>query len=369
MPSLSDLLALADKSTIQTKIVELLRAAKFPAAAWQPFSMLRHFAETEPALLEDQAKAIALLAAAGYARTAPTAWQDMIGSDFFNEARKQAVYTEGTVILTDSAGVGPQSVSANVYWVGDAPGTTRFLVISGGTIPLNGSLAVTVRAEKAGASYNLGNGAISELLTSFPGISVSNPANPNGTWITQSGADVESNTAYAERMLDKWSTLGAGCDDPAYRYWASSSSAEIAKVKVTSPLGGQVRVYVAGALGLVSNAARDAARAVVYAKRPIGVPDVVVDHAAVVQQLIEVVLRVRPGYSPTVAVGRSQAGVDAYARSLPIGGGDGGLVSREKIIGALDIEDIDDMTLVNLAGDLTLEPNQVFVPTYAITTA
>jgi phage-related baseplate assembly protein len=372
MPSFKDLITPPTAETLKAKFVELTRLAGFPTLAWQKFSILRHIVETEPVLGEAVGSNIVTVATGGFILAAAEAgldgWVDKTAENFFTETRKPSVNTVGTVALTDVSGVGPVPITANSFWVANTDKSLRFVAITSGTVPLNGSTTVSVRAESAGAAWNVGNGAITEILTATPGVTVSNPALDTGTWVTAQGADTESDLTFAERCIDKWSTLGTASNDAAYRYWASSVSSEIVKTSVFSPTGGSVRVYIAGPSGPVSSAALILAQDYVEAKRPFGVPDVIVANATVVTVPIVAELNVKRGKDRIVGKVKAQANVDAYARSLDIGGGDLARVSREQIIKALLVDEFEDMTLTSPAADVTLAPNEIFVPSYTLTT-
>jgi phage-related baseplate assembly protein len=370
MPSIIDLLSAPDETTLKEKFLQLLRLAGFPVVAWQRFSLLRHTAETEPRLFADLWKAIGLIADSGFVRRAKGAWLDIAASEFFNETRKPAVATEGYATLTDTAVTGPHTINAGQFWVGNAGAARRFVVTgvglsdaSTGTLSAGGTLRVKLRAETAGADWNVGVGAITDLVTVLAGVSVSNPSLDTGTWITVQGADQENDEELAQRCIDKWSTLGAGADDGAYRYWSKSSSPEITRVNVYSPAGGSVRVVVGGATGPVSTDALAAAVALVEAKRPLGVPDVVTSNARARVTLIQGTLTPKPGKDGVAMKAAAQAAVEKLGRDTAFAE----LVSRERIIASLMVDTAKDLNLVSPAADFTLGLDEVFVPTFDLT--
>jgi hypothetical protein len=75
--------------------------------------------------------------------------------------------------------------------------------------PVPGSaVLVRVRAQIAGTSGNLGNNAALSLVTSYPGLTVTNPPIAGTTsWITTRGRAAESQKAYAARMRARWADL------------------------------------------------------------------------------------------------------------------------------------------------------------------
>ncbi len=354
----TDLFTNQGREALRDKLVELLRMGDLPTPAWHRFSILRHFTEREPTLLADLWNAIGTVAKGGWLSTARGKWLDLLVQDYFGDARKPAASCEGTVIVEDVASAGPLTITPGSFWVGTSSlSPRRFVATTGGTVALNGSLAITVRAESDGADWNVGNEEIDQILApASPGFKVSNPGGPEGTWIASQGVDAERDDDLVARMLDKWSLLGAGCDEAAYRYRALSSDPQITRVSVTTPYGGAVRVRVAGPLGPVSASALAAAAALVELKRPIGVPDVRTENCRARP------ITVQGALYGIGSLADAQAAVTAYARTLPIGA----KVSRERIIAACLVSGFDDMELTGPATDIELLSDEAFVPTFSL---
>jgi hypothetical protein len=363
--SIDDLLPVT-KEQILDKFVGLLQLAGFPTSSWQSGDFKRHTVESESELYVDLATVIRNVGKAGFIKLAPEIgdeWVDLC-AEFFDETRKPAVYTQGLATLTDADGIGPVAIAAGAFWIANADRTLRFVNVDGGTLTLNGTLELTFQAETAGTDWNVGNDELTEILTPQPGVTVRNLAQDNGTWITQQGADVESSSAFVQRCIDKWSTLGAGTDEGAYRYRATSASSEITKCRVYSPGAGAVRVIVAGDAGPVSSSALALAAASIESKRPLGVPDVTTTNCTVNNQTVSGVLYVKAGRDRAAALAAAQGSLNALARAADIGA----VVSREQMIKALLVDDVEDLTLTLPAADIELGASEKFVPTYALTT-
>lgn len=365
--SLRDLLRVPTKNDIVDRFVGLLRLANFPVASWHSGSLQKHTVETESSLYVDLATLIQNIGYGGFIKLAAQiddAWVDLCAENVFGEARKPAIYTQGTWRLVDSAGIGPVTINPGTFWVANADKSLRYVNIDTvpKTLPLNGSVDLTIQAETAGTKWNVGTDALTVILTPQPGLTGSNVPQSTGTWITQQGADVEANPALVQRCLDKWATLGSGSNDGAYRYYATSASSEITRSEVYSPGGGAVRIIICGPSGPVSTTALTAASTIIALKRPTGVPDVVVSNAIVRAQAIAGIIFPAAGKDPAVAIVNAQAGVDALARATSIGG----RVSREKIIAALMSDHVDDLTLTAPVDDFVLGLNEVWVPNYAL---
>lgn len=366
MPSVSDLTTPQDADGILRKFIELLRLAKFPVSAWQPLSFLRFTVESESPILADIGAVISDIAKGGFTRTATGAWLTLLADSWYALTRKPATFTEGYVTLTDSAGVGPITITAGQLWVADADRSHRYVATSGGTLPLNGSLQVSVRAEAAGVAYSVGNGAITQLVTSQPGVSVANPASgTSGTWITAQGVDEELDEALVQRCLDRWALLGTGSNDGAYRSYILGSSPEITRVRVTSPGGGSVRAIIAGPASPVSVGALASARSIVAQKRPLGVPDVTVNNATATSLTVAAALTLDAGTDAGVAVAAAQAAVSAYLRTLPIGA----VISAERIIAALCVPGVANLALTSPTADIVQADDGIAVPTFSLAAA
>lgn len=369
MPSLAELLKIPSKDETIDVFVGLLRLAGFPVASWHSGAFKRHTVETEASMLVDVHTSVQKIAKAGYIKLAAEiddAWVDLGAENVFSETRKPAVFTQGKIRLTDTQSTGPHTIALGAHRVADVSKSIRFTNVEAGVIPLGGSVDLTFQAETAGTKWNVGVGAIVEYLTPLPGVTVSNPAQPSGTWITQQGANKESNAALVQRCLDKWSIIGSGSNDGAYRYHAASASSEITRVKVYSPGGGSVRVIVAGDAGPVSSTALNAAATIIEQKRPLGVPDVVTSNALSVIKLISGTLYVSAGFDLTATLSAALASLDAFQRATPLGSTK---VSREKIIKALVVDGVDDLTLNEPLDDFTLNLGEVWIPSYALVPA
>lgn len=367
MIAFADLIKIPTGDAFVGRFAGFLRLAGFPVGAWQPLSFKRFTVETESSLLAELADIIAEIAKGGFVRHARGPWLDLVAENVFADARKPALHTTGEIVLTDVAGVGPQTITVGTTWVANADRSRRYVVTStpyGSSLPLNGTLRVVVRAELEGAVYNVGNNAITQFVTSMPGVAVSNPQiGTTGTWILTQGVDAELDDALAARLLDKWSLLGTGANDGAYRYYASSASAEVTRVRVWSPGSGAVRTAVAGPSGPVSSGALALVAAKLADKRPLGVPDVQALNASVLNQAIVGTLHLAKGQDPVTRIAEAQAAVDAYARVHPIGM----KLSRERVIKDLFVGGVEDITLTTPAADVILTDAQIFVPSFTLT--
>lgn len=82
-------------------------------------------------------------------------------------------------------------------------------------------------------------GEISTLVEPLPYVKA-----VQNTTVTNGGADEESDDAYAERIRLAPESFSVAGPDGAYIYWAKAASQNISDVKVKSPVGGEVNVYI-----------------------------------------------------------------------------------------------------------------------------
>ncbi len=265
---LSDLLAGSTTDETLATLVALAAVAGFPAYAWQAGTVPRTFFELESIAYADLTQVIGAIASGGFVDYAEGPWLTLRAAQGYNVQRKAAVYTRGTIRLTDGGGLGPIDLTSEGQVIIESGGL-RFRNIGLGTLPLSGTLDVTFEAEAAGSAANLLEGSDFTLVTSLPGVTAAQVTPSGGTWISQQGADEESDPALRARCKARWGELGYGATEAAYRFWASTASAEVTRVAVASPDGdGSVRVYVAGSGGPVSGGALSDVQAYLDVRRP-----------------------------------------------------------------------------------------------------
>jgi uncharacterized phage protein gp47/JayE len=182
---------------------------------WSPFWRLIAAIVTEPCR-----QLVNLLATKALPNTflqyAAGAWLDVFAWGVDLE-RKLAVPAEGTVTFTRDGAAGELTIAAGT--VVESPtldGRVYRLTVTADTTIPDGtvSAAVPVRAEQAGAAYNLGPGYYSILPGPVPGIaSAANEAD----WLSTPGADGETDEELRLRCRNQFSAVGQYHHDAAYR--------------------------------------------------------------------------------------------------------------------------------------------------------
>ena len=361
----------------------------FPVTSWATGSVPRTLIEIDADALSDVDSLIAAIAKSGFSRLASGPWKDLWAESMYQLSRGLSIGTKGYCTLTDTGYGGPFTISPNQLWVATASGK-RYNNVTGGTLTLGGTLSLLFVAESPGASYNVGIGAISVLVTSLPGVTVTNPSN----WLTLSGAiqgvDAESDELLQSRMEGKWSTLGAGNTADAYDYWAKTATTKTAvydppagtdtvtrtlcRPSTSSP--GTVEMFLAGSAGAVS--ATTVTTVDDYIQPLVELTSVAVIASASNQGItitgtVKVLTTLR-----AAAEAAAETAIEDLFRAIPIGGAiltTGLGVSREAIIAAImqlspigiSTTGVTDLDLTAPATDVILTDTEIPIPTINLT--
>jgi uncharacterized phage protein gp47/JayE len=254
--SLSSLIVPLSADDARRNLVGLLRLVGFPVASWAPSSVPRALVEIFAESLADLSSTVSKIARGGFLSLAEDEWLTLVAAEFFGVDRKPAVFARGLAQLSDAGSAGPFTIIPNQLWAASKSGL-RFTNTTGGLLPLGGKLVVEWKAESSGADFNVPVGDLSTLLTPLPGVVITNPAlTGSGSWLVEQGVDAERDDALRVRCQEKWSSLGAGGNAPAYAFHAKNASQQVTRVKVLEafPTGGHVTVICAGASGAITDA-------------------------------------------------------------------------------------------------------------------
>jgi len=241
-----------------------LAIPSLPITSWGPASSYRQLVETEAQALAASSTQQSALAAGGYTNYASGSWADLIGNGFYGLARlgvgNLVGITMGLETLTDAQGAGPFTIAPGSMWFASTGGLL-YSNLTGGTLPKNGTLQVSIAAQSAGSAFNVGNGSITSIIAgTLPGVTVSNPDPGSGSWITSQGTDPELDAAYMLRCTQRWPALGSGSPAATYQLWAtlaekSASHPTTVTKALAQPdpaIAGQIDIYLAGSAGAVA---------------------------------------------------------------------------------------------------------------------
>lgn len=355
--ALTDLLVAQTKDQIVTIQLNLLTLAGFPATSWQSGSVPLTLVQADAQTLSDMTATISLVAAGGLLDLSSGGWLDLLATSHYNQTRKPAVFTQGTIVLTDTGGGGPYTITANQLWAGLPAGVIRFNNTAGGTLPKNGTLSLAWQAEFAGVAYNQPNGAVTSLLTPLPGVTVANPDPGTGTWVTQQGVDAEADASLKVRCKAQWPTLGGGATALVYQGWALTAAPTVTRVNVleNTPAGGQVTIYCAGPSAGSSSADVATVAAYIATRRPLCVT-VTVSAASNLTVAVTGTVTVQTAFLAS-AQAAFAAAVTAYTTTLAIGA----TVKLWDFDNLLKIQGVTNVTSLQLnatAVDINLATNQ-----------
>jgi hypothetical protein len=247
----SELIEPSSADEIEEAGLALAQTNNLPITSWGEGGTWRTLLEIVSDALASVWFNVAQIARGGVLEFSSGSWLDRLLQSQYGEDRVSEITTYGKILYTDH-GAGPHTIATGAFVA--TVGGLKFVTLAGGTLPLNGSLSLDVRAVGPGAKYNVPSGTISQLVTSYPSVTVDNPAiGTTGTWITVQGADAESDAAAKIRAAAKWATLSTGSPPSAYLFWAlSQAGVTRAAVDDGNPDGpNTVRVYIDNA-GMVA---------------------------------------------------------------------------------------------------------------------
>lgn len=376
---LTDLVAARSETTLQTELLAELATEGFPTADWQEGSVPRSLVKGDAAALADLDTTVASLAGGAFLSTAEglddagededASWLDLLAQERFDETRIAATFAEWTLTLTAGSGIGPYTIGAAALVVASSGGLRHQSTnASNVTVPLAGSVSITVKAQRKGTS---GNTATPSVIVSpaLPGVTIS------AATLATSARDRESDDSLRQRCLDKWSLLAVGQGtQAAYRYWCINAvdeigvSCGITKVAFdTIPGTGAVPIWVSGANGNISAPQLVDAQTYVDERKPL-TDTPTLSHATEQTVTIAGTVRFKTGQNTTANQQAVGDAIDAFFAALPIStAGDPVTVDEAAIKAAIydgapgKIADAD----VTPSTDTTLAAGRVAVPDYS----
>jgi len=321
--TVASLITARSADAIVSEQLDVLAGEEFPVTSWQPGSVPRSLVKADATSMAAMDTNVANLAKAAFLDDSEGDWLVLLAKSRFDVDAEPAGYTVGRVLLTVASGAGPYTLSAAQLLVSD--GARRWRSTNTGSVVVTSAapVSIEVRAESAGAAYNVASGAVTQVITpALAGLSVSNPVYASGTWVTTAGADRESDASVRARCRARWGTLGRGANDAAYVYWARtghSRTAEVTRASVVWGIGdGTLTIYLAGPSGPVSTPVENAVGAWIERNKPGTDYPTVVSASA---RVVSLVATVRVDAASDSAANRALAtdALAAYFAALAIG--------------------------------------------------
>lgn len=357
-----------------------LAALGFSSTSWQSGSVQRTIFEVISKKDAAYTETIATLAEAGFNETSSGGWLTLLSASHYQNERNAEKKTEGLCKLTASAVAGPYTISVGQLVAADTVNGYTYRNIVGGVLPMGGTLDLTFQAETGGAARDVAPNTITVLQTPLAGVTINNPI-PSGetTWITQNGADVESDTALRERNRSKWATLSVARPALAYEYFAREANAAVTRAKADdqNPRGpGTIDVYIAGASGELSSVVVDEVQAYFdgdidgISRAALGA-DLLVASALRRDVTLAATIYILAAYNTTATQQSILAALEDYFESVPIGGtkltagGTGYVMFGELFKAILTVTGVRNVAFTSPLGDTALAKNEVPVGAFS----
>lgn len=365
--SIEQLLSPVDENEALEQVLDILTSLGFSARSWQSGSMARTIAQLIARLRSDSSQLTVRLARLFLNDFSTEDGLTLFSDSHYDNQRTEAVRTEGDIEMITDAGAGPYALAIGEMRISDDDGNTytnktALLLTPGSTI------TDTFQAEVAGAKANVPINTVDTLVTGLAGVTVNNPDNGSGDWITQAGADEESDTELQTRNRNKWTTLTATPPAEFYELKTLEAEPSITRVFVddTNARGaGKVDIYIADdSGGITSPAILAAVQDEVEAAAAL---TATVELFAAIDKAIDV--EVDLIYDPTIFVDAAAAEdavtaqINAHFAATDIGGvrPDGfslGLLYRE----ILEVTGIVNAGINDPTDDVPLATNEVPIP-------
>src|SRR5438132_13822567 len=106
-PTLSSLLAPPSADQVKASLLASLQARGFPVTDWQEGGVARTLVEMVARAVAELYKLVALVAASGFVAFSSGDWLTLVAAEVYGLSRNAATFTQGVVVLTDSASAGP----------------------------------------------------------------------------------------------------------------------------------------------------------------------------------------------------------------------------------------------------------------------
>lgn len=365
--NVSDLLVAPSEAETLDTILQALAGFGFNTTAWQVGSVQRYLVTAIAKVVAQVAATVAMVAAFGALSTATGPALTKLADSDFDVQRFEAVKTQGIVRLTNVAGIGATVIAISQLVVSDPITGQTFRNISGGTIPgtVGATLDLTFESEVAGKNTVVAVGSLTIMQTPIAGVTSSNS---DANWITQTGADAETDPNLRARCRAKWGTLNVGSKPVSgYEYLARTADPAVTRVYVdpTNPNGpGTVRVYIAGASGTGTGSMVTAVDALIQQKRSVTALVTVLPAVAVAEAFTATVFIASAQNTPSTRESVRLA-INDFVNALPIGGIQtdniaGQEMSHTALIGAVQaVPGVRSVTFSSPTADVPLAANEV----------
>jgi len=271
-PTFRSLRTVQTHAQIRALILALFGVLGFQVTSWQDFSFPSRVVEALVTVLADIWLFVSEVAGGAYGETSRGFYRRLWAWDRFRIQILAARFTTGRITLTDVGG-GPHNIGAGGLIVTDDDGR-HFQSTEAVSVPLNGSATVAVRAVAEGATYNIPSGVPLQLVTSFVGLTATNPPQVGTeTWISTAGADEEDEDSLYLRAIGQWDELSIATPSGYYESKLRKAIPTLTKIRVRddNPIGpGSCELILATGAGPASGGDVTAANSFLRTLRSVG---------------------------------------------------------------------------------------------------
>lgn len=231
---------------VETSLYSAMVGRGLTPTAWQPGAVVRTIVSALAIVLAALTTLIAYIARSGFLEFASGPWLDLVALHVYGTTRLEETFATGSVTITNTSGVGSfVGVPVGDLVVKNAAGktyrsTATFTLAASPGV----SATVAVQADEAGSASTTVAGTLTELVTTFVGCTVTNPA-------ALVGSDREGDEPLRARARAKTGVLSPNGPRDAYSYLATSAvradgtSIGITRVRSIPDGVGGIDIYVA----------------------------------------------------------------------------------------------------------------------------
>lgn len=347
--------------------LQILAELGFPVTAWQP-GRVQHTRVRLIARLYSELTGVIAALTLGGTRDAVGAYADLRGQYLYDTERDPADPTQGYVHLVSDLTAPALSYEA---------GEVRFQISSAvfeNVDPIELDPGETadflVQAVTPGSASNVATDAACSFLSpAVVGVTPTNPAYADGTWITELGQDAEEDERYLTRAEGVIERQEYGSAEGQYRLWTLEALPEIPLNRVNvvqGPGEGEIEV-IAGTLdGGLTGEQIDTITDYLngtdgIGRRPINDDVTVISASVLTTPAISVTAYV---FQASVAGAQAtiESAIDSYLESLALGG----TAYQAALVAAImAVPGVTNVT--GVPNDVTLDSDEIYVPTISVT--
>ena len=249
--SITDLITPISQADAMSTLLSVAASLGLPTTSWQAGNPIRTMLATVAQKVSDLSVVATQVTRGGFGDLVSTdAWADAWSQSIYAVTRIPATQATGAVDIVASAGATTTSYNpGELIFAHATTGKTYRNTASVSIIASTTTAGVPIIADATSTASNAATGAITVMVSTQVGLTVSNPASVIGT-------DQETTPALVVRSRRKLGSLSPNGPKDAYNYVATSLLTVSSPITRTNTFAtaGVVSVYLANAAGSVSPA-------------------------------------------------------------------------------------------------------------------